>query len=117
MLPQVIILSQNPSTRKVYHRLLSETACELFPTKNVAEALVCVAAGRTDALVFDDSIETFEICTLFEVLQAKPSWSSIQLFAQGYAQNGHILPVGCKNGANTKEVVSFVQAFVSSMTG
>jgi CheY-like chemotaxis protein len=113
--PQVIILSHNSKLRKVYQSLLHDVECEVHSAKNVADMLVTMVLNDVHVVVLDNSLPSFDILTLLEILRSKPQWKNVKLVALGCSEIAHLMP---KNTVHVPLIDSdkTKQSFVSSVS-
>lgn len=113
--PQVLLISQNSRTRRLYHRLLGSLECELHTAQSVSDALVRLASGNADVIVFEQDLPAFEVSTFFEVIEQKPAWSSIPIIAVGYETLGHLFPKRTQFAATSESVASLLSELLRTL--
>ena len=92
MLPQVLFISQDSRTRRVYHELAQNITCELNSARSIADALVQLVLNPPDLIILDGTLPIFEISMFLEVLKKKSSLKKTPLFVIGLTERRHLFP-------------------------
>lgn len=114
-LPQVLFISQNSRTRRVYHDLLNGEECDLVWAKSVADSLAQLVINSIDIIVMDDSIPMFEVSMFIEMLEKKPEWSELPLVVRGFSEQRHVFPPNARFAETDSQIVSCLKDLCASI--
>ncbi len=92
MYPQVLLISTNSRTRRVYHSSTEKVHCECIPAKSIADALVQMVANRIDVIIIDSELSVFEVSMFLEIINKKSQWSALPLIVIGDTIPRHLFP-------------------------
>ncbi|OGJ22553.1 MAG: hypothetical protein A2804_02165 [Candidatus Pacebacteria bacterium RIFCSPHIGHO2_01_FULL_46_10] len=115
MLPQVLFISQNSRTRRVYHELTQNITCEPNSARAIADALVQIILTPPDLIILDGALPIFEVSMFLEVLQKKPSLKRIPLFVFGLMERRHLFPADTRFIETNDDFVRCLQDFCSTV--
>ena len=115
MFPQILFISQNSRTRRVYHELTQNIMCELNSVRSIADALVHIVLTPPDLIILDGTLPIFEISMFVEVLKKKPSLKEIPLFVLGLTERRHLFPIATKFIETNNDFVRYLKDFCSTV--
>ncbi len=115
MYPQILLICTNSTLRRLYHRKLSDTECELHTAKSITEALATMAVKHIDIVVLVSPLPDFELSMFLDLLSKRPQWEHIKLLTEGYEHIRHIFSKDTRFAKSSEETVSSLQEMVATL--
>lgn len=114
--PQILLISSNSTLRRLYHRILSDTDCELHTAKSITEALATMAVKHIDIVIIVSPLPDFELSMFLDLLSKRPQWEHVSLIAVGYEHIRHVFSKDTHFANSNDEVVSTLKEFLTTLS-
>ncbi len=114
--PQILLISVKPTIRRLYHRKLQDTECELHTAKSIADALATMAVKHIDIIILCSPLPDFELSMFLDLLYKRPQWEHISLLAVEYDHLRHIFSKDTRFANTTEESVSSLQSLLATLS-